>query len=634
MPFCRYCAHQVPERATFCGWCGQSLPGAPASSNVSMTQASADFTPTAQTPERVDQREAASRQEQRYRELFVPPIMPPPAIRAMPTVPGTPQIGHVPMVHGAPPVGHVPIVQGMPQPAGLPPTPAASPTGGPPIASHMAGAHGVSATGTTAGGATGATVGGATGATATGTTAGGVLGATAVLKVIVIIAIIASATTGTTLAALRLFHPGSASTHGQTGVITQRMPATLTSCPAPGTARALVSRPLATGKDDTLVYAQNGPAATALKRYDAKTGRTVTFYNAAHSTIAHAQISADGQWVLFDTAVTTVIAGAGKYAILGKMQMIRLDGQGLQTLYCFSNQYSGNNFPNQYSSGNVTLSPDRHYVAFGENNYVYLLNLQTGQLQKEVSPLRQDQYNYTYFFPRGWMDKTHLYLTSIPMTIADGGNPSGLYLLNISQGPLASAQNLPQVRKTLALFCWDFDENPARTSLYYSQCPDSQGGYTPGTSFIARQPAMGGPESTIYSTTTNMILNVRAMNDKTVFFYMGKGMSPNSSGGPPTAGAANVGWWKINDDGSGLTRLTTDTSQTANDSTHSPWASVSRDGHFYLLYNYGNPGAPTAVRMAPAAGGAPVTIASGASPSLSAPQGWPATVVPAGWTLG
>jgi hypothetical protein len=45
-----------------------------------------------------------------------------------------------------------------------------------------------------------------------------------------------------------------------------------------------------------------------------------------------AQVSADGQWVLF----LPDLYPAMRTGTSAKIQLIRMDGQGLQTLYCFS----------------------------------------------------------------------------------------------------------------------------------------------------------------------------------------------------------------------------------------------------------------------------------------------------------
>jgi dipeptidyl aminopeptidase/acylaminoacyl peptidase len=59
------------------------------------------------------------------------------------------------------------------------------------------------------------------------------------------------------------------------------------------------------GSDQNLVYLSNqpavngSPAASQLRRYDVTTGRTTIIYSTTANQIQQAQVSADGQWVLF-----------------------------------------------------------------------------------------------------------------------------------------------------------------------------------------------------------------------------------------------------------------------------------------------------------------------------------------------
>src|SRR2546427_733388 len=68
----------------------------------------------------------------------------------------------------------------------------------------------------------------------------------------------------------------------------------------------------------------NTPTSGILKRYDIVTQRKTEIVNLANKSISIAQISTDGQWILF------VSQGSRSAAL----QLIRMDGQGLQTLYC------------------------------------------------------------------------------------------------------------------------------------------------------------------------------------------------------------------------------------------------------------------------------------------------------------
>src|SRR5712692_3451619 len=106
-------------------------------------------------------------------------------------------------------------------------------------------------------------------------------------------------------------------------------PATQTSCPAVGTARAAVMTPFTLGSHQSIVYIVNefqghNPTFGTLKSYDVTTGNKTEIIKLANATIADAQISADGQWMAFSVAVGST----------EKLQLVRMDGQELQTLYC------------------------------------------------------------------------------------------------------------------------------------------------------------------------------------------------------------------------------------------------------------------------------------------------------------
>src|SRR5712692_9400082 len=137
--------------------------------------------------------------------------------------------------------------------------------------------------------------------------------------------------------------PTTAVTPGETttpvpAVTTQPVPPVQTSCPPQGSVRAAVTAPLALGKDPNIVYLvteynlsntqnETGAPTSTLKRYDVTTGAKTEIVKIPGVTIDSPQVSADGQWILFVT-----IADHSN-----ELQMVRMDGQGLQTLYCLQN---------------------------------------------------------------------------------------------------------------------------------------------------------------------------------------------------------------------------------------------------------------------------------------------------------
>src|SRR6266566_3939876 len=157
------------------------------------------------------------------------------------------------------------------------------------------------------------------------------------------------------------------------GSNTQGMPVTQASCPATGSARAFVAAPLALGNDQAIVYivnegTPNAPTFGTVKRYDTSTGAKVEINKTANTRIDDAQVSADGQWVLF----TAHVAGQSE------LRAVRMDGQGLQTLFCA---------PAGYRIFGAQWSVNQKLVVFddGQDNggvTTYLLNMASGSLQK------------------------------------------------------------------------------------------------------------------------------------------------------------------------------------------------------------------------------------------------------------
>jgi hypothetical protein len=179
-----------------------------------------------------------------------------------------------------------------------------------------------------------------------------------------------------------------------TAGMTVHVPPTQTSCPVVNTGRPAVFAPLALGHDQALLYTAETQGSSApsplltLSRYDATTGTTTVILRFLHEFFSDPQISTDGQWLLF--------VSSNSVNAPGKLQLIRMDGQGRQTLYCGS-------------ISSVHWSADQKLVSFfstDKGRGLYLLNLQSGSVQRELdlpSPLP----NYVVVT---WLDSMRLYL--------------------------------------------------------------------------------------------------------------------------------------------------------------------------------------------------------------------------------
>src|SRR5436305_1325770 len=180
-------------------------------------------------------------------------------------------------------------------------------------------------------------------------------------------------------------------------------PALSTTCPANGTARPAVMTPLVLGSHQNIVYVYNEiPPNTTIsfghiKRYDVTTGQKTTIVTSGLS-IQHAQVSANGQWVLFLSQVDP----RGDPNHSSKLQLVRMDGQDLQTLYCL---------PSSVTSASVQWSTDQKSALISTDasnsiSTVTLLTLATGSLQTELY-ITDINYSYTVLT---WLDTTRAYV--------------------------------------------------------------------------------------------------------------------------------------------------------------------------------------------------------------------------------
>lgn len=390
---------------------------------------------------------------------------------------------------------------------------------------------------------------------------------------------------------------GGASQAGKHPILTTvPMPATQTSCPTPGPARAAVERPLALGSNDNVVYvktiknANNTPVSTTLYRYDVKTGKTTQIFQVANVGIVDAQVSADGRWVVFTSAVGGIPA----------IQMVRMDGQGLQTLYCEP--------PTQYSYEQVILyillSPDQQRLAFESGidqnqNTFSLLNLTDGTLQQALQPGQ----NFTFYEPVMWLNNTQLYLWRYPIM------QSALFLMNIQNGPNQSSNELTSVADFPTLTTLDISRD--RTQLFTALCEVCGQGIFVGPSSIWVQPATGATRHLIYTAPKGAIYALLAAPDgKTLFFTL------ESYSEDPTrpADPSVDGVWKINLDGTGLVHVTGNFTLALSDHRD-----FSNDGKWYILSS------TTGLFVASFNGGAPVQLASASDATRT-------SLVAAGWT--
>lgn len=350
------------------------------------------------------------------------------------------------------------------------------------------------------------------------------------------------------------------------------MPATQTTCPTAGTARAAVFAPLALGPHRNVVYlfdqeASPGSWSGTIKRYDASTGQKVIIVNSPTRRIDEPQISADGQWILFTTDQGDQVT----------LQLVRMDGQGLQTLYCSAN-----------GIGDIQWSPDQKIVVFMDglrlvreglgSPTVYSLDLTTGHLQVElVEPTAAGSFGAS---PASWLDNTHLYMMSFFIGGVDFSLPQSLSVLDTAKGADQQVSDLIKIFASSGP-CLSFDSSVDHTKLFVSTChaffgDGPSGGFQQGPSSLITEPVLGGPQTAVYTTPTLAITTVRVISRTTLLLLI-----QNFTGD-----TSHNGLWKMNLDGTGLTRLTTDGAgqmSSLNGMSPFPWSNMSRDGSMYAL---------------------------------------------------
>lgn len=333
--------------------------------------------------------------------------------------------------------------------------------------------------------------------------------------------------------------------------------------------------PMALGSHQNIIYVtyQGGITSTppsTLQRYNVTTGSTTPIASLPNTRINEAQLSPDGQWILFVTDL--------------KLQLIRVDGQELQTLYCRSGSAT------QISS--VQWSPDQRQIIFfagGQSTAVqilYLLDVAHGTLETEMSVTDPSK----FYFPRTWIDSKRVYVVAEPIATDPMPTPlpvPKLYILDTTRGENQPAINLYLVAQAQSPYCWDFDSSYDTGELFLDHCLQLEAlgaggvGVRQGPSSITGQAATGGQSTTVYSNATQAIVALRVVGytSKTLLFLIENQSDQNS-----TVDTSQNGLWRVNTDGSGLARLTTEKAgdrTSLNAFTQYPWSNFSHDGSMY-----------------------------------------------------
>lgn len=342
--------------------------------------------------------------------------------------------------------------------------------------------------------------------------------------------------------------------------------------------------------DQYLIYVYKDAGAWHLQRYNTRTGQKTEIYRTEAGQITEAQVSADGQHILFLTELYPAMQTDGS----ARVQVIGVDGQGLETLYTVA---SGR------SAQGLEWSPDQRFVAFEQDRNVYLLTVAT-RTTRLVVPPHGDQ----IFMPRTWLDNTHLYLSPFAGSELP---PLNLYLLDITTTMVRQVLSLPTPGG-------DFDSSIDAKTLYISQYVFAMPTAT-GPASIEARPATGGQATTIYRTSAYAITALRVASPTWLVFVI-------HNTGVGNIDTSHNGLWKIKTDGTGLSRLT---GETGDELTLFPtftqyvWSTISRDGTWYAVKTIQttDPNAPASLLIGSMNGGKPMTVSIGSASALEI-VGW------------
>lgn len=401
------------------------------------------------------------------------------------------------------------------------------------------------------------------------------------------------------------------------------MPQTDTSCPGAGKARAAVMRSLTLGNHQNLVYIYNqvpqntSTASGILRRYDLATNQKVDIATSGIH-IDQAQVSQDGQWVLF-LSIPDPRADSQHSALL---QLVRIDGKGLQTLYCFPNQtYSGH--------GNVTRlpislqwSPDQKSILISLNtnnttSQILLLNVASGSISELFRDEQDSLYAYSVVT---WLDNTHFYVVQLGTSAPTP--PAVIFLVDATTATVAKpGLNNIFTTATRQSF-YSFDSSPDGKKLYSSSCLLAA---NPFNTTVVVGAATGGARTPIFQgSPQDCVQVVRVISPGTLLILAqvatvaGNAFSNDVWTLSTTPGASyNV---------AGLLSVSPDdpTRYDFNETSQFPWSNVSRDGATYAVQAV-NPNTSTqSILIGSLNGGSARVIASTGSGT--------STVSLAGWT--
>lgn len=336
-------------------------------------------------------------------------------------------------------------------------------------------------------------------------------------------------------------------------------------CPSGDTTRAANMHPLALGTEPNLVYVDyerlaSSPKAVValLQRYDVITHQTMNIVKLPGIAITDAEVSPDGQWVMF-----ALREAANTYQV----RIVRVDGQDMQTLVCSAAEYLHVSWSPDQQLALITEMAASKPPAFQER--FDLLSLATGSLQTlNVGSAGSDSYSSVPY----WLSNTQFVISALTGD-ASGHYETTLYSITIDPS-LRRQMNGPQ-QLTAPLPGAVAIAGSENGRLYISECGGGPKAAVPPCS-ISMVAASGGQPKVIHRTGSLAISAIRASGSGDLLLMV------DSAAGDPSQN----GVWKLTSSGADLTRLlplAAGNLTTFNLFAVDAWANVSRDYRWYTL---------------------------------------------------
>ncbi len=388
-------------------------------------------------------------------------------------------------------------------------------------------------------------------------------------------------------------------------------PTTLSAgCPPPGIARGAFIVPETGAVQPAVFYmtewggVQSGINPFNLMRYDLTTGKATsifTFTNFTVGVMPVIQLSPNKHWLLVTNSDNTTH--------ITKIQLIRTDGTQTQTLACY---------PSSQFILRASWLPDSRQIAITKDQYdqkhntesytVDVLNLATEETQTVLSG------NYS---PYAWLDDRHLVVEQ-ETKMDKFPSKADFYLFDTNNGSQQKLTNLPHIASFElwgSLMAGDIAVSSDSSQVFISSfaqtntnTPGCQGTATQGPGTLKSYTINSGSTHSIYSDQKHAIMAIQSINSQTLLMYIENNIGDLSQNG----------LWKINSDGSSLTRLTTANDPQCRDTAYSEWGPqiAHNDQSYALLQTDFNHDENQSIVVGALSGGTPTTIATSANVSL------------------